>query len=104
MLLSGDALGVLFDALVRSTYRFVIVEGAPLTGPIDGQLLARVADAVLVVCRLDRLSPGDATEVGEMLARVDAPALGAVVIGGTTASYSVGASMPERAGSGVPGP
>ena len=102
MLLSGDALGALFDALVRSRYRFVIVEGAPLTGPIDGQLLARMADAVLVVCRLDRLSPGDATEVAEVLARLDATALGAVVIGGGTASYSMGASTPARAGNGVP--
>jgi len=103
-LLSGDALGVLFSALGRSRYRFVIVEGAPLTGPIDGQLLARGADAVLVVCRLDRLSPGEAAELAAVLARIDAPALGAVVIGGATASYSLGALMPDRMASGVPGP
>jgi Mrp family chromosome partitioning ATPase len=102
-LLSGDALGVLFDALARSRYRLVIVEGPPLMGAIDGQLLARVADAVLVVCRLDRLSPADATELADVLARVDAPALGAVVIGGAKASYSVGASTPARARDGVPG-
>jgi Mrp family chromosome partitioning ATPase len=102
-LLSGDALGVLFDALARSRYRLVIIEGPPLMGAVDGQLLARVADAVLVVCRLDRLSPGDATELAEVLARVEAPALGAVVIGGARASYSVGASTPARTGNGVPG-
>jgi succinoglycan biosynthesis transport protein ExoP len=102
-LLSGDALGVLFDALARSRYRLVIVEGAPLMGAIDGQLLARVADAVLVVCRLDRLSPADAAELAEVLARVEAPTLGAVVIGGAKASYSVGASTPARTRSGVPG-
>ena len=102
-LLSGDALGVLFDALARSRYQLVIIEGPPLMGEIDGQLLARVADAMLVVCRLDRLSPADAAELAEVLARVDAPALGAVVIGGARASYSVGASTPARAGSGVPG-
>ena len=100
-LLSGDALRLLFDALARSRYRLVIIEGPPLMGAVDGQLLARVADAVLVVCRLDRLSPADATELAEVLARVDAPALGAVVIGGARASYSVGASTPARAGSGV---
>ena len=72
-------------------------------GSVDGQLLARVADAVLVVCRLDRLSPGDATELAEVLARVEAPALGAVVIGGARASYAVGVSTPARTGNGVPG-
>src|SRR5919108_6142474 len=101
-LLSGAGLGLLFDALGRSKYRFVIVEGAPLIGPIDGQLLARWADAVLVVCRLDRLSPDDATELAEMLARVDAPPLGAVVIGGASASYALGASTPARAGADTP--
>jgi len=101
-LLSGEALGALFDALTRSKYRFVIVEGAPLMGPLDGQLLARSGDAVLVVCRLDRLSPGDATELAELLARIDVPALGAVVIGGAAASYSLAAPTPARAGNGVP--
>ena len=81
-LLSGDAVGVLFDALARSRYRFVIVEGAALSGPVDGQLLAHRADALLVVCRLDRTSPGEAVELAAVLARLDAPALGAVVIGG----------------------
>jgi succinoglycan biosynthesis transport protein ExoP len=92
-LLSGGGLGVLFDALARSRYRFVIVEGAPLMGPIDGQLLARWADAVLVVCRLDRISPGEARELAEVLARVDAQALGALVVGGGSASYALGAAM-----------
>jgi succinoglycan biosynthesis transport protein ExoP len=101
-LLSGEALGALFDVLRGSKYRFVIVEGAPLMGPIDGQLLARGGDAVLVVCRLDRLSPGEATELGELLARIDVPALGAVVIGGTAASYALGAPTAPRTG--VPGP
>jgi tyrosine-protein kinase len=97
-LLSGSGVGVLFDALARSRYRFVIVEGAPLIGPIDGQLLAHWADAVLVVCRLDRITPGEATELAEVLARVDAPALGAVVIGGAAASYSLGRATPDRTG------
>lgn len=100
-LLSGDALRLLFEALTRSRYRLVIIEGPPLIGAVDGQLLARVADAVLVVCRLDRLSPADATELAEVLGRIDAPAFGAVVIGGARARYAVGASAPARAGSGV---
>ncbi len=101
-LLSGHALRLLFDALARSRYRFVIVEGAPLMGPVDGQLLAREADAVLVVCRLDRLSPGEATELGELLARMDAPVLGAVVIGGSAASYSLAPAARQPTGVSAP--
>jgi capsular polysaccharide biosynthesis protein/MinD-like ATPase involved in chromosome partitioning or flagellar assembly len=96
-LLSGAGLGLLFDALSRSKYRFVIVDGAPLIGPIDGQLLARWADALLVVCRLDRLSPDDATGLAEVLARVDAAKLGAVVIGGAAPTYALGPeTFPHR--------
>ena len=59
------------------------------SGPIDGQLVARWADAVLVVCHLDRLSPDDATELGDVVARLDAPVLGAVLVGGTSVRYSL---------------
>jgi Mrp family chromosome partitioning ATPase len=95
--LSGDGLGVMFDELSRSEYRYIVVEGPPLLGPIDGQLVARWVDAVLVVCRLDRLWPGDAAELGEVLARLDAPVLGSVVVGGTRVRYSLPAWTPRRA-------
>lgn len=88
-LLSGDALGEMFLELGSSEYRYVVVEGAPLLGPVDGQLAARWADAVLVVCRLDRLSPSDATELGDVVARLEAPVLGAVLIGGSSVRYSL---------------
>jgi Mrp family chromosome partitioning ATPase len=96
-LLSGDSLGVVFDELGHSEYRYVIVEGPPLLGPIDGQLVARWADAVLVVCRLDRMSPDDAVELGEVLARLRAPVLGSVVVGGSRVRYSLPAWTPVRA-------
>ena len=88
-LLSGEALGVMFQELASSEYRYVVVEGAPLLGPIDGELVARWADAVLVVCRLDRLSPSDATELGDVVARLEAPVLGAVLIGGSSVRYAL---------------
>jgi polysaccharide biosynthesis transport protein len=100
-LLSGESLGVVFEELGRSEYRYVVVEGPSLLGPIDGQLVARWADAVLVVCRLDRLSPDEAVETGEVLARLRAPVLGSVVIGGTRVSYSLPAWTPVRATAGV---
>jgi Mrp family chromosome partitioning ATPase len=96
-LLAGEALGVTFEELGRGHYRYVLVEGPSLVGPIDGQLVARWADAVLVVCRLDRLAPGEARELGEILARLDAPVLGAVVIGGGRVRYSLPAWTPMRA-------
>jgi capsular polysaccharide biosynthesis protein/Mrp family chromosome partitioning ATPase len=88
-LLSGDALGTMFDELGRSEYRYVVVEGPPLLGPVDGQLVARWADAVIVVCRLDRLSPSHATELGDVVAGLDAPVLGAVLIGGGAVYYTL---------------
>jgi capsular polysaccharide biosynthesis protein len=94
--LSGDSLGVMFEGLAHSDYRYILVEGPPLLGPIDGQLVARWVDAVLVVCRLDRLWPGDAAELGEVLARIEAPVLGSVVIGGTRVRYSLPAWTPRR--------
>jgi polysaccharide biosynthesis transport protein len=94
-LLSSDALGTMFEELGRSEYRYVVVEGAPLLGPIDGQLVARWADAVLVVCRLDRLSPGDATELGDVVAGLDAPVLGAVLIGGPSVRYTLPSARSE---------
>jgi Mrp family chromosome partitioning ATPase/capsular polysaccharide biosynthesis protein len=101
-LLSGAALGTMFSELGRSEYRYVVVEGPPLLGPIDGQLVARWADAVLVVCHLDRLSPDDATELGDVVARLDAPVLGAVLVGGTSVRYSLPLAVPAREPAGFP--
>ena len=101
-LLSGESLGVLFEELSRSEYRYVIVEGPAMLGPIDGQLVARWADAVMVVCRLDSLSPGDAVELGEALARLRAPVSGSVVIGGTRVRYALPAWTPVRGPAEVP--
>jgi succinoglycan biosynthesis transport protein ExoP len=95
-MLAGESLGVVFEHLGRSEYRYVVVEGPSLLGPIDGQLVARWADAILVVCRLDALSPDDAVELGEGLARLHAPVLGSVVIGGTQVRYSLPAWTPVR--------
>ena len=96
-LLSGESLGVVFEELGRSEYRYVIVEGPPLLGPIDGQIVARWADALLVVCRLDQMSPDEAVELGEVLARLRAPVLGSVVVGGSRVRYSLPAWTPVRA-------
>ena len=92
----------MFSELSGSEYRYVVVEGPPLLGPIDGQLVARWADAVLVVSHLDRLSPNDATELGDVVARLDAPVLGAVLVGGTSIRYSLPLTAPLRTTAGFP--
>lgn len=100
-LLSGEALGMLLEDLGQWEYRYIVIEGPPLLGPIDGQLVAHWADAILVVCRLDRLTPADAAELGGLLARLRAPVLGSVVLGGSHVSYSLPAWTPVRAPSDV---
>ena len=57
----------------------IIVQGPPLLTRLDGQLLTQDVDAILVASQPDRLSPGDAEQLGELLGRVDAVLLGAVV-------------------------
>jgi succinoglycan biosynthesis transport protein ExoP len=90
-LFTREPMSALFGALERSDYRFVLVDGAPLLGVIDGPLLARYADAVIAVCRLDRLTPAAAAELGDVLQQLHAPALGLVAIGaGGVVPYSLG--------------
>lgn len=90
-LLAGEPLAALFDGLERSDYRYVLVDGSPLLGVVDGPLLARYAEAALVVCRLDRMTPAAAAELGDLLERLHVPVLGLVAIGVRgAASYSVG--------------
>jgi succinoglycan biosynthesis transport protein ExoP len=95
--LSGDGLGVMFDALSRSEYRYIVVEGPPLLGPIDGQLVARRADALLVVCDLARLSRDDVADLRAVIDRLSVPVLGTVVVGDSRVSYSLGVPTPASA-------
>ena len=88
---SREPMSILFSALERSDYRYVLVDAPPLLGAVDGPLLARYADAVLVVCRLDRMTPAAAAELGNALRQIGSPAVGLVAVGGRTVTpYSVG--------------
>jgi succinoglycan biosynthesis transport protein ExoP len=80
-LLAGEPTAALFRELDRSDYRYVLVDGPPLLGAVDGPLIARQAEAVLVVCRLDRLTPTAAAQLGDVLERLPVPALGLIAIG-----------------------
>jgi capsular polysaccharide biosynthesis protein len=96
-----DLADVLAD--LRDGRTYVVLDAPPLLTGIDGRLAASTADAVLVVARLDRLSPGDAEDLRAALDELGVPVLGAVVLGGHgRPSYSLGAWSPTRGGTRVP--
>jgi succinoglycan biosynthesis transport protein ExoP len=80
-LLAGESTAALFRDLESSDYRYVLVDCSPLLGVVDGPLLARQAEAVLVVCRIDRMTPSAASELGDVLERLQAPVLGLIALG-----------------------
>ena len=81
-LLAGDALDRFFDEIKESDYDYVLLDGPPLLGLVDSQVLAQRVDGVIVVCRPDRLTSTNAIDMRELLQRLRAQALGLVVIGG----------------------
>ena len=81
-LLAGDALDGFFDGIRESEYDYVLLDGPPLLGLVDSQVLAQRVDGVIVVCRPDRLTSENAIDMRELLQRLRAPALGLVIIGG----------------------
>jgi Mrp family chromosome partitioning ATPase/capsular polysaccharide biosynthesis protein len=80
-LLSGEAFSELLLQIECSDYRYVVVEGPPLLGSAHGQLVARYAHALLVVCDVEHLTPTDAVELGELLRRLDPQVAGLVALG-----------------------
>jgi Mrp family chromosome partitioning ATPase len=68
--------------LKYSDYHYVLLDAPPLLGIADSQLLARHADAALVVCRVADLTPDDLDELRTVLDQLPVESLGLVVIGG----------------------
>src|SRR5262245_23014093 len=87
-LLAGHALDGFFDDIKESDYDYVLLDGPPLLGLVDSQVLAQRVDGVIVVCRPDRLTSENAIDMRELLHRLRAPALGLVIIGGRGAPIS----------------
>jgi Mrp family chromosome partitioning ATPase len=80
-LISGRALGVFLNRLRQLDYDYVLVDGPPLLGIADSQLVAQQVDDLLVVSRLDRITIEHATELRDVLDRLPTPPVGIVVIG-----------------------
>jgi capsular exopolysaccharide synthesis family protein len=87
-LLAGGALDGFFDEIRESEYDYVLLDGPPLLGLVDSQVLAQRVDGVVVVCRPDRLTSENAVDMRELLQRLRAPALGLVIIGGRNSPVS----------------
>ena len=80
-LLASDTLDTFFDEVKESEYDYVLLDGPPLLGLVDSQVLAQRVDGVLIVCRRDRMTPENAIALRELLARLDVRALGIVMVG-----------------------
>ena len=86
-LLASDALDHVFEEIGRTDYRYVLVDGPPLLGLIDGQALAERVGNVIVVSRLDRVTPENLLDVRELLHGLRVNVLGVVVIGAEGRAY-----------------
>jgi polysaccharide biosynthesis transport protein len=77
----GPALGRVVKALREMDYEYILLDSPPILGIADAQLLARFADDVLLVARLDRVSPDQAEELATLLARLELTPVGLAVVG-----------------------
>jgi len=81
-LLASDAVDAFFAEIRRSEYDYVLLDGPPLLGLVDSQVLAQRVDGVILVCRPQRLTPDVVLDLREALERLRVEPLGLVVIGG----------------------
>ena len=87
-LLASDALDSFFQEVEESEYDYVLLDGPPLLGLVDSQVLAQRVDDVLIVCRPDRQTPETALALRELLERLEVQPLGVVVVGARASTHS----------------
>jgi capsular exopolysaccharide synthesis family protein len=80
-LLASDALDTFFDQIKRSDYDYVLLDGPPLIGLVDSQVLAQRVDGVILVTRPEKLMPANVIDMRDLLARLQVDPLGVVVVG-----------------------
>lgn len=84
-LLSSDAAERFFAQVrARGGYDYVLIDSPPLLGIADVQALTPHADRVLLVGRLDTLTPDGVIDTRDIFARLDVRPMGLVVIGAKT--------------------
>jgi capsular exopolysaccharide synthesis family protein len=91
-LLASDALDGFFEEIQESEYDYVLLDGPPILGLVDSQVLAQRVDGVLIVCRPDRHTPDTAFALRDLLERLEVAPLGVVIVGarGPTHTYLPG--------------
>jgi protein-tyrosine kinase len=87
-LLASDALDGFFDEVRESEYDYVLLDGPPLLGLVDSQVLAQRVDGVLIVCRPERHTPETALALRELLDRLEIDPLGLVTVGSRGAGHT----------------
>jgi succinoglycan biosynthesis transport protein ExoP len=80
-LLSSPAARSFFEYVRGFDYDYVLIDAPPMLGIADAQGLAREADSVLIVSRLERLSVNNVIDLRDVMERVSMNPLGLVVIG-----------------------
>jgi capsular polysaccharide biosynthesis protein/Mrp family chromosome partitioning ATPase len=80
-LIAGPAMRTFVDEVRRLDYDYVLLDGPPLLGLADSQVLAGEVDDVLLVNRLDRLTLEHVADLREVLDRLAIKPVGVVVIG-----------------------
>ncbi len=95
-LLAGDAMEVVFDRLRGLDYSYILVDAPPVLGISDTQSLARFADSLLWVSRLDRITLDNVMDARDILDRLESRPIGVVVIGARSEAspYYVGIRTP----------
>ncbi|MGI8731324.1 MAG: Wzz/FepE/Etk N-terminal domain-containing protein [Solirubrobacteraceae bacterium] len=87
-LVSGPAMRDFLAEVRRLDYDYVVVDSPPLLGLPDSQALAQWTDAILVTTWLDKMTLDRAGDLRSLLERLEAHALGLVVIGGAQGKIS----------------
>jgi Mrp family chromosome partitioning ATPase/capsular polysaccharide biosynthesis protein len=95
-LLTGEGVAALFAAIAELEYTYVIIDAPPLLGIADTQALARYADSLLYIARLDRITLDNVMDARDTLDRLDVNPIGLVVIGARSEAspYYIGVRAP----------
>jgi len=83
-LISGPGMAAFLSHVRDLDYAYVIVDAPPLLGIADSQVLARYADQMILVHRLDRLTLDNVADLRQILDGLELTAMGVVVIGART--------------------